>query len=164
MCRQAVHYLYSLYKSARSSPLPAVREKYSHPKYLCIAKADPPPELPDALFFPVDVLWHAYTLVGGANCVHIHLNDRLSTSWFCLNNLARLYVQAIIRLTKTIHEYLHNTRLPIFVMLLIYDSWSWLLRYSCTVPVVKLPSCSTADHWLPGSCVEFYGHLCEEKR
>ena len=49
-------YVFGLYQKARSNPLPAVREKYSQPKYACIARADPPPELPDSLFFDLHVL------------------------------------------------------------------------------------------------------------
>lgn len=60
-CRHIVRFLYVLYSKARSNELPAVREKYSHPRYLCVAALNPPCNLPESLFLPQDVLWSFQT-------------------------------------------------------------------------------------------------------
>ena len=45
--------LHSLFLTARTSPLPAAREKFSHPKFSCVAGLQPAADLPQELFLDV---------------------------------------------------------------------------------------------------------------
>lgn len=43
--------LHKCYLQARGSELPAVRDKYNHTKYFCVASSNPPAFLPASIFF-----------------------------------------------------------------------------------------------------------------